>query len=60
MFKIIKEGNQWLIRNNVSGKSRLLKEEEVEKLMKEFPNLVQSRSVCFFRNRIETIAELPS
>lgn len=59
MYYIRKTGPTWYIRNNTTGVSRQLSEQEVKDLLDEFPNLRNSTTVTYFRNRVNSISNLP-
>ena len=59
MYYIRKTGGIWYIRNNTTGASRQLTELEVKDLLIEFPNLKNSTTVTYFRNRVTSITDLP-
>ena len=59
MYYIRKSEGSWSIRNNTTGVSRQLTEEEVKALLQEFPNLRNSTTVTYFRNRVNSITNLP-
>lgn len=59
MYYIRKNGDTWYIRNNLTGVGRQLTSEEVKDLLEEFPNLRNSTTVTYFRNRVTSIAKLP-
>ncbi len=59
MYYIRKSGGTWYIRNNTTGVGRQLTEDEVKELLLEFPNLRNSTTVTYFRNRVNSIANLP-
>lgn len=59
MYYIRKSMQGWLIRNNLTGQFKKLSEQEVEKILIEFPNLKNSKTVTYFRNQIKSISDLP-
>ncbi|MCB0835009.1 MAG: hypothetical protein KDD99_00005 [Bacteroidetes bacterium] len=59
MYYIRKSGGSWYIRNNATGIGRQLSEQEVKALLEEFPNLRNSTTVTYFRNRVNSITNLP-
>lgn len=59
MYYIRKSEAGWYIRNNMTGVGRSLTDIEVEGLLKEFPNLKNSKTVTYFRNRVKSIENLP-
>jgi hypothetical protein len=59
MYYIRKTPTGWHIRNNATGAIKVLSEAEIEKVLTEFPNLRNSKTVTYFRNRVQSISELP-
>ncbi|MDW3647345.1 MAG: hypothetical protein R8P61_09790 [Bacteroidia bacterium] len=62
MYYIRKFAESWAVHNNYTGKSRLLNESEVQQILVEFPNLrdnTRSKSLTYFRNKINSIEDLP-
>ena len=63
MYYIRKFAGNWAVHNNFTGKKKMLNENEVHNLLTEFPNLrnalQSSKAVTFFRNKINSISDLP-
>ncbi|GAB4413862.1 MAG: hypothetical protein OHK0039_21200 [Bacteroidia bacterium] len=59
MYYIRKTAAGWYIRNNNTGAIKVLTDSEVSVLLDEFPNLRNSKTVTYFRNRVRSIQELP-
>ncbi len=59
MYYIRKQGEEWSIHNNVAKTHRQLTPSEIENLLKEFPNLRESKNVTYFRNRLKSVTDLP-
>ncbi|MEM7510802.1 MAG: hypothetical protein AAF388_07705 [Bacteroidota bacterium] len=63
MYYIRKYADSWAIHNNQTRKSRMLSQNEVMKILDEFPNLRNGigshLATTFFRNKIRSISDLP-
>jgi predicted transcriptional regulator len=59
MYYIRKTDAGWMIRNNTTGAIKTLNDSEIENLLREFPNLRNSRTVTYFRNKVRSIPDLP-
>lgn len=63
MYYLRKNASDWYIHNRMTRKSRLLSQDEVTKVLQEFPSLVhaslRSQNTTLFRNRINSLADLP-
>ena len=62
MYYIRKSSQIWAVHNPKTKKSRTLDSVEIELLLQEFPNLKLSyntQSLCYFRNKINSISDLP-
>ena len=59
MFYIRKYSNGWAIINDDSGCSRLLTQQEVEAVKKEFPQLADENVRTIFANQMKSIREKP-
>ena len=59
MFYIRKYSNGVAIHNDANGCSRLLTEQEVEAVKKEFPQLQQSQVRTVFADQVKSIREKP-
>lgn len=59
MYCIRKDHSGWKIRNNATGLIKILTETEIDALLVEFPNLRDSKTVTYFRNRVKSINDLP-
>jgi hypothetical protein len=59
LYYIRKYADGWAIHNDENGKSRLLNEQEIEALKKEFPILRESKVRTLFIERINSIKEKP-
>jgi len=59
MYYIRKYANGWAIHNDDNGKSRLLNDQEVEAVKKEFPKLEDEKVITFFADQIKSIREKP-
>jgi len=59
MYYIRKYSNGVAIHNDANGCSRLLTEQEVEAVKKEFPQLSQSQVRTVFADQVKSIREKP-
>ena len=59
MFYIRKYSNGWAIYNDANGCSRLLTEQEVEAVKKEFPQLEAENVRTVFADQVKSIREKP-
>ena len=59
MYYISKYANGWAIHNDDNGSSRLLNEEEVQAVMKEFPELEDEKVRTVFADKVKSIQEKP-
>jgi hypothetical protein len=63
MYYIRKNEDRWAVHNGQTGKRKELTDNEVQQILKEFPNLRnglgRSKFLTYYRNRIRSIADLP-
>lgn len=59
MFYIRKYSNGWAIHNDANGCSRLLTQQEVEAVKREFLQLQQSQVRTVFADQVKSIREKP-
>lgn len=59
MFYIRKYSNGWAIINDDNGCSRLLTQQEVEAVKKEFPQLEEATVRTVFADHVKSIREKP-
>jgi hypothetical protein len=59
MYYISKYTNGWAIHNDDNGHSRLLNEQEMEAVKKEFPELNHERVRTVFIDEVKSIKEKP-
>jgi hypothetical protein len=59
MYYIRKYSNGVAIHNDANGYSRLLTQQEVEAVKKEFPQLQQSQIRTVFADQVKSIREKP-
>lgn len=59
MYYITKYSNGWAIHNDDNGASRLLTQQEVEVVKKEFPELENERVRTIFADQVKSIKEKP-
>lgn len=59
MYYIRKYSNGWAIHNDDNGEARLLNEDEVEAVKKEFPQLENQKVLTVFADEVKSIKEKP-
>ena len=59
MFYIRKYSNAWAIHNDKNGCSRLLTEQEVEAVKKEFPQLEEEKVRTVFADEVKSVRGKP-
>lgn len=59
MYYIRKYSNGWAIHNDDNGGSRLLNEEEVKAIRREFPELENEKVRTVFADEVKSIKEKP-
>lgn len=59
MFYIRKYSNGWSIHNDANGCSRLLTQQEVEAVKKEFSQLEEAKVRTVFADQVKSIREKP-
>jgi hypothetical protein len=59
MYYIRKYSNGWAIHNDANGCSRLLTEQEVEAVKKEFPQLEAEKVRTVFADQVKSIRGKP-
>lgn len=59
MYYIRKYSNGWAIHNDDIGTSRLLNDQEVEAVKKEFPQLEDGKVRTVFADEVKSIKEKP-
>ena len=59
MFYIRKYSNGWAIHNDANGCSRLLTQQEVEAVKKEFPQLEDAQVRTVFADQVKSVKEKP-
>ena len=59
MYYIRKYSNGWAIHNDDNGGSRLLDEEEVKAVRREFPELENEKVRTVFADEVKSIKEKP-
>jgi hypothetical protein len=57
MYYIKKYSNGWAIHNDDNGSSRLLTYQEVEAVIKEFPQLEDKKVRTVFADRVKSVHE---
>ena len=59
MYYIRKTPAGWYICNNYTKVTKTLNPEEINLILGEFPHLKDSKTVTYFRNRVNSIQDLP-
>ena len=59
MFYIRKYSNGWAIHNDANGCSRLLTQQEVEAVKKEFSQLQKAKVLTIFADQVKSIKGKP-
>jgi hypothetical protein len=55
----ISYSNGWAIHNDDNGEARLLNDQEVEAVKREFPDLQDEKVATFFADEVKSIKEKP-